>query len=406
MARSKIYVGLEIGTSKVCVVVGEVRPDGGIKILGVGQAPSRGVRKGEIIDFEGAQSSLHEALAKAEERSDVTIKSVYLAIAGAHVTSLNNRGRTEIPGGPAAITEEDLEEVKEFARDVEIPPTDAFVHSIVRHYFIDGRERVLNPVGMQGQTLEADYHIIHGTRNRIQNTIRCAREVPLEVEEIVFSPLASAQVVVSRAHKDQGTLLIDIGGGTTDYVLYHEGSVAASGCIGLGGDHVTNDISLVLELPLQVSERLKTKHGSVYFDSKTQGELVTIEPDRGFPGAQIDQNTLNHVIYARMKETLQLVHAQLMPTGYLEQISAGVFLTGGCSLLEGISDLAQTVFKKPVHKLDANSPSGMRTAFENPQYATPIGLIRYAQLLDQHPQSQRNLTASGTKTAGWFGGSR
>lgn len=402
MARSKIYVGLEIGTSKICVVVGEVRPDGGIKILGVGQAPSRGVRKGEIVDMESAAASLHEALVKAEERSDVDIKSVYLAVTGAHVACMNNRGRTEIPGGPAAVTEEDLDEVKQTAREIDIPQTNALIHSIVRHYFVDGKEPVLNPIGMQGQILEADYHIIHGIRTRIQNTIRCVREVPLEVEEIVFSPLASAQVVVSRAHKDQGTLLIDIGGGTTDYVLYQDGSVAASGCIGLGGDHITNDISVVLELPLQISERLKTKHGSVYFDSKTKGEMITIEPDHGYAGGQVDQNTLNHVIHARMKETLQLVFRQLEPTGFLGRISSGIFLTGGCSLLDGIADLAQNVFQLPVHKADTNSPSGMRTAFENPQYATPIGLIRYAQLLDQQTQSQ----PAPAKAGGLFGGSR
>ncbi len=403
MARSKIYVGLEIGTSKISVVVGEVRPDGGIKILGVGLAPSRGVRKGEIVDFEAAQASLHEALIKAEERSDVDIKSVYLSITGAHIVSINNRGRIEVPGGPAPITEDDLEEVKEIARDVEIPQTNAFVHSIVRHYFVDGQEPVLNPVAMQGQVLEADYHIIHGIRTRIQNTIRCVREVPLEVEEIVFAPLASAQVVVNRAHKDQGTLLLDIGGGTTDYVLYHEGSVAASGCIGLGGDHVTNDIHVVLKLPLQTAERLKTKHGSVYFDSKARGETITIEPGRDFAGAQVDSNTLNHVIHARMKETLQLVHDNLEPTGYLDQINSGVFLTGGSSLLDGIGDLVQSIFKMPVHRAEPGSPSGIRTAFENPQYATPIGLIRYAQLLDQQTGNQET-TGIGNKIGNWLKG--
>lgn len=402
MARSKIYVGLEIGTSKVCVVVGEVRKDSGIKILGVGQAPSRGVRKGEIIDFEAAQASLQEAILKAEDGSEVIIKEVFMAISGGHISSLNHRGRIQIPESPGEITEEDLEEVKEVSRDVEIPAAHAFIHTLPRHYVVDGQEKVTNPLGMVGQELEAEYHIIHGIRNRIQNTIRCVREVPLEVEDIVFSPLAAAQVIVGRAQKNQGALVIDMGGGTTDYVLYQEGTIAASGCVGLGGDHITNDISIVMKLPLQASERLKTQHGSVYFDSRSEGSTITIEPDRGFSGAQVDQNTLNQVIHMRAKEVFTLIHQELEPTGCLEHCGAGLFLTGGGSLLEGVSDLAQAVFKLPVQRGSTDSMRGLRAMFENPQYATPIGLIRYAQLVD-HQETQQGAMS---KIGSWLKGSR
>jgi cell division protein FtsA len=219
MSKSNIYAGLEIGTSKICVVVGEAKPDGAIRILGVGQAPSRGVRKGEIVDFETAQTCLHDALVRAEDRSDVMIKNVFLSVTGPHIESLNNRGRLTIPEDQNEITEDDLAEIKEIARDVAIPEHNVFLHSIVRHYLVDGQDKVVNPIGMLGRKLEADYHIIHGIRSRIQNTIRCVREIPLEVEDVVFAPIAAAQIVLNQTAKEQGALLIDIGGGTTDYVL-------------------------------------------------------------------------------------------------------------------------------------------------------------------------------------------
>ena len=252
MAKSKIYAGLEIGTSTICVVVGEVLGNGSIKILGVGQAPSRGVRKGEIVDFETAQTCLNDALVEAEEKSDVEISNVYLAVSGSHIESLCNKGSIRIPevDGVNEITEEDLDEVREIARDIKLPPENVFLHSIIRDYYVDGQEKVQNPVGRQGQVVEADYHIIHGIKTRLQNTIRCVREIPINVEEVVFSPIAAAQVMLKRDDKDRGALLIDIGGGVTDYVMYSGGSVAQSGCIGVGGDHITNDISVVMKIPL------------------------------------------------------------------------------------------------------------------------------------------------------------
>jgi len=245
MANNNLMVGLEIGTSKICVVVGESRPDGTLKILGVGQAPSRGVRKGEIVDFETAMKCVHEAVVDAEQKSDVMIKSVYVAIAGSHLQSFNNRGCVMLPEDRDEIDEQDVEDVKINAREVSIPAQNAFLHSVIQHYHVDGQQGVLNPIGMLAEKLEADFHIIHGVRTRIQNTIRCVKELPLEVEDVVFSGLASAQVVLTQHEKDLGALVIDMGGGTTDYVLYSEGAVRQSGCLAVGGDHITNDISWV-----------------------------------------------------------------------------------------------------------------------------------------------------------------
>src|SRR5437667_4794847 len=206
MGNNDLMVGLEIGTSKICVVVGESRPDGTTKILGVGQAAARGVRKGEIVDFETAMKCVHEAVVDAEQKSDVMIRSVYVGVAGAHIQSFNNRGCVRLPDDRDEIDEQDIEDVKISAREVSIPAQNAFLHSIIQHYHVDGQDGILNPIGMLGQKLEADFHIIHGVRTRIQNTIRCVKELPLAVELVVFGALASAQVILTQHQKDLGAL--------------------------------------------------------------------------------------------------------------------------------------------------------------------------------------------------------
>lgn len=403
MAKSNIYVGLEIGTSKICVVVGEVRADGAIKILGVGQTPARGIRKGEIVDFDTAQTCLHDALVRAEDRSDVMINNVFLAISGAHVESLNNRGTIRIPEDQNEITDEDLEEVKEIARDVAIPQQNVFLHSIVRDYVVDGQDKVLQPSGMLGKVLEADYHIIHGIRSRVLNSIRCVREIPLEVEEVVFSPIASAQVVLDQEQKSRGALMLDIGGGTTDYVLYRGGALADSGCIGIGGDHITNDISLVLKMPLSKAERLKVEHGTAVIPNQKDAVPITIEGDPHFAGREIDPCLLAEIINARMTETFEHLRDSLAASGGLDDLGAGVFLTGGCSKLVGLDELAAEVFGLPVSRASVGSMSGAASAFENPQYSTPMGLIRYAQILEDERPKKAGIKGFGKKLGGMFG---
>ena len=309
MASSDLMVGLEIGTSKICVVVGEGRPDGTIKILGVGQAPSRGVRKGEIVDFETAMKCVHEAVVDAETKSDVMIRSVYVGVAGSHIQSFNNRGCVVLPEDRDEIDEQDIEDVKINAREVSIPAQNAFLHSIIQHYHVDGQDGVLNPVGMLGQKLEADFHIIHGVRTRIQNTIRCVKELPLEVEDVVFTALASAQVVLTQHQKNLGALVIDIGGGTTDYILYVDGAVKQSGVLGVGGDHITNDISMGLRIPMTRAEKLKIEEGSVTLGNCLPGDTVLLKDDSGFAGKEIERETLNTIIHLRLRETFELLEA-------------------------------------------------------------------------------------------------
>jgi len=402
MAASKIYVGLEIGTSKVCIVVGEVRSDGAIKILGVGQHPSAGVRKGEIIDPETVQTCLHDALMRAEERSDVEVNTVFLAVTGSHIQSLNNRGTIRVADEQMEITPEDLDEVKKIARDVPLPKENGYIHSIIQHYYVDGQDKIPNPVGMLGQRLEADYHIIHGVKARIQNAIKCVREVPLEVEDIVFSPLAAAQVVLNREAKNEGSLLMDIGGGTTDYICFVDGAVVASGCVAIGGDHITNDIALVLKIPLARAEKLKVGHGSASLKGVVDVEIAV----EGESGKKVSQELLNQIMNARVTELLTLVHEPLAKAGYLDKLGKGIFLTGGSSLMKGIADLTEEIFKVPVQKSGSGSMSGPSALFENPPYATPVGLIRYAQLIDEQRPKKGALSKLGARLEKIFGGNR
>jgi cell division protein FtsA len=380
MAKSTIYAGLEIGTHKICVVVGEAKRDGAIRILGVGQAPSRGVRKGEILDFEKVQTCLNDALVRAEDRSDVMIRNVFLGVSGAHIESLNNRGCFRLPDDQTEITEDDVEEAKEITRGVAIPQTNVFLHSITRQFIVDGQEAVRQPIGREARTLEADYHIIHGVRGRIQNAIRCVRDIPLEVEDVVFNPIAAAQVVLNREAKHQGALMLDFGAGTVDYVLYEDGMVTATGCVPLGGDHITQDLAQAFQIPNGRAERLKVDEGSCLYQDVQEDEMIRLEDDNGMNVGELERGFLNEVMYLRTKEILQ--HVKHRVEGHLGKLAAGVYLTGGVSLMKGVDAVCREVFGLKVTRAGSAPVSGVTATFENPQYSAPIGLIRYAQILD------------------------
>ncbi len=379
MARDDIHVGLEIGTTKVCAVVAECREDGEIRLLGVGETPSRGVRKGEIVDFENASNCVREALSDAEEKSDVEIKSVWLAVTGGHIHSFNNRGSAAIPEENGEITEEEIQEVEYKAKEISLPKENAILHSIIQHYYVDGQEGVLNPVGMLGTRLEADFHIIHGVTNRIQNSIRCVKECHIEVEDVVVSSLASAQVVLGQHQKESGALVVDIGGGVTDYIVYLDGAVRQSGVLAVGGDHITNDISIGLRIPITRAEKLKIEEGSAELGKSLPGEKIVLKNDTGFSGKEVEREMLNMIIHARLEELFGLLRKRFAGEVPERLLGAGVMLTGGCSMIRGIRGVAESVFDMPVHLTRAQAVSGPTSAFENPQFSTCIGLAKYAQ---------------------------
>ncbi|MFK7851988.1 MAG: cell division protein FtsA [Akkermansiaceae bacterium] len=380
--RTKIHVGLEIGTSKTCIVVGEVKPDSAVKILGIGVTKSAGVRKGELSDFPQARACLKDALAKAEDASDVEIGSVFLSVTGSHLQGVNNRGTFRLPENQQTILTEHLEEACDMARDIHYPHDHASLHTIIRKYLVDGLEQSASPIGLFAKTVEADFHVVHGISNRIQNSIKLVRECPLEVDDIVFAPIATAQMALDREQRLRGALLIDIGGGTTDYALYLDGAIAASGCIPVGGDHVTNDIHLVTGLPFSKAEKLKVLEGNVSSDPSVSVGVAKLTDENGFADVEVKRSTLNEVIHQRLEETLKLVQSRL-PEGASDSIGSGVFLTGGTSLMRGFSELAFDVFRRDIYRPEASeNMDSAHPSFKDPRFATAIGLIRYAQILE------------------------
>jgi cell division protein FtsA len=277
------------------------------------------------------------------------------------------------------------------AREVSIPAQNAFLHSIIQSYHVDGQDGVLSPVGMLGQRLEADFHIIHGVRSRIQNSIRCVKELPLDVEDVVFAPFAAAQVVLSPHQKNLGALVIDIGGGSTDYILYHDGAVKQSGVLAVGGDHITNDISMGLRIPMTRAEKLKIEEGSTVLGNCLPGETVLLKDDSGFAGKEIERETLNTIIHMRLRETFELLRKHLEDQPFLNYLGEGIHITGGCSQLNGIDNLAEEVFGMPARVSHARTMSGLTSAVENPQFSAAIGLIKYAQAVQADRPARRGI---------------
>ena len=388
MPRSKIHVGLEIGTSKICMVVGEVKSDGSVKILGVGQSKAVGVRKGEIYDFPQVRACVKDALVKAEDASDVEIGSVYLAVTGAHIQGVNNRGSFRLPDDESVIAPSHVQEAKEIARAVAIPTDHVYLHHIIRRFGVDGFEHATSPVGLSGKTVDADFHVVHGIRSRIENQIKCVREMPLDIDDLVFAPIASAQVALDRESKERGALVIDIGGGTTDYVLYQDGAIEASGCIPVGGDHITNDIHLVTGLAFSKAETLKVREGDASADPARSVGLIKVTDEKGFAEAEVKRQLHNDIIRQRLEETLRLLLRRL-PDGAMERVGTGVFLSGGSSLMRGFGELAHDVFKRDIYRPEPPELSGVQANFKDPQFTTAIGLIRYAQIIEAEREPKR-----------------
>jgi cell division protein FtsA len=381
MAKEKIHVGLEIGTTKVCAVVAECGRDGEIRLLGVGESPSRGVRKGEIVDFQNASKCVHDALADAEERSDQEIKSVWLAVTGSHLESFNNRSSSSL-AEESEITEKEIGDVEYKAKEISIPKENVILHSIIQRYYVDGQEGVIDPLGMLGTKLEADYHIIHGVMTRIQNTIRCVKEFDIDVDDVVVNSVASAQVVLSDSQKQAGAVVIDIGGGVTDYIVYHDGVVRHSGAIAIGGDHITNDLCIGQRNPITRAEKLKIEEGSAMVGGHPPGEKITLRNDTGFSGKEVDRELLNMIINARVNELFKILKKRIHEVVPEHLLGSGVLLTGGCSMLRGVREVAEMIFDSPVTLVHAHSVSGPTSAFENPQLSTCIGLVKYAQAVN------------------------
>jgi cell division protein FtsA len=385
---SSIMVGLEIGTSKVCVVVGDMNDEGALNIIGVGQSKSRGVRKGEIVDARAVEEDVRHALTEAEHMADVEVRSVYLGVSGGHIRGFNNRGVHPVVSADREISDFDVQDVVKNAKAINLPQDNTVVHAIRQHFLVDGQDGVKDPVGMLGARLEVDVHVIHGHLNRLQNAIRVVKGMQLEVEEVVFNGLASSLAVLSPAEKELGALVIDMGGGTTNYVVYSGGVIKHSGVIAVGGDHVTNDLAFGLKVPQSRADQLKIENGHAFLDDSVADQKMKIKSDIGLPLNTINLGHLRRIMSLRLEETFQLIAQDVEQAGLLDYIRAGVFLCGGGSRVPEVTRLAEQILQLPVCIGRATNISGLNTSMDKPELATAIGLVRFASFKTRQRDSR------------------
>ena len=389
---SSIVVGLEIGTSKVCCVVGEVNGEGVLNVIGVGQAKSRGVRKGEIVDPVPAEEDIRNALAEAEQMADVEIRSVYLGVSGSHIRALNNRGVHPVLSPDKEVSQDDVDDVIKNAKAINLPVENTIIHTIRQHFLVDGQGGLQNPVGMLGSKIEVDVHVIHGIHNRLQNPIRTFKVIPqLSVEAVAFNGLTSAMAILNNEQKELGSLVIDMGAGTTDYLVYANGIVRHSGVIAVGGDHVSNDLAVGLKVSLARAEKLKIKYGGAALDEETRGKMLTIKSEVGLPDKNINLEHLRRIMSMRLQEIFELIEQDLHQAGLLDYLRAGVFICGGGARIPGIGQLASEVFELPAHLGRTQGISGLRSTLNQPEFATSIGLCKFGSF----QQRQRKRPSSG-----------
>ncbi|MEI7731437.1 MAG: cell division protein FtsA [Verrucomicrobiota bacterium] len=386
--NSSVIVGLEVGTSKVCAVVGEINDAGALNIIGVGQAKSRGVRKGEMIDAAQAAEDIRAAIVEAEQMSDAEIRSVYLGVTGSHVRGFTNRGVHPILSADRSITKEDVEDVIKNAKVINIPATDATIHAIRQHFIVDGQEGVTNPVDMYASRLEVDVHVIHGNANRFQNAIRTVKGLQLDVDAVVFNGLASALAVLTAEQKEVGALVIDIGGGVTEYVLYADGIVKHAAVLAVGGDHVSNDLAYGLKVPMGRAEQLKLSHGAAVMPPDLKGQTISIESEIGLPAKVINLEHLHRIMGPRVEEIFQLIEMDLAQNGLLDYLRAGVFLCGGGARIPQVQNLAQSIFQVQTFIGKTSSISGIKSALDQPEFSAGIGLVKFGSF--QQKKSRPN----------------
>ncbi|HYV28612.1 MAG TPA: cell division protein FtsA [Candidatus Eisenbacteria bacterium] len=374
---SSIIVGLEIGTSKVCAVVGEVNHAGALNVIGIGQARSRGVRKGEIANAPVVGEDVRNAIVEAELMADVEIRSVYLGVTGGHIRGFNNRGVHPVVSADREIMPEDVDDVIKNAKAINVPADHCVLHSIRQHFLVDGQDGIIDPVGMLGARVEVDMHVVHGNLNRLQNPIRAVKGLQIEVEAIVFNGLASALALLTSDHKEMGALVIDIGGGTTEYVVYGGGVIKHTGVIAVGGDHISNDLAYGLKVPLGRAEQLKIEHGAAELDDSTKGLTIALNNELGLPVKTINSEHLRRIMALRVEEIFELIEHELSQAGLLNYLRAGVLICGGGARIPGIQKLAERIFQLPASLGKTNSISGLKSALDQPEFVTAIGLIKF-----------------------------
>jgi cell division protein FtsA len=375
MARKDgLIVGLDIGTTKICVVVAE-RTENGVDVVGIGTHPSRGLRKGVVVDIEATVDSIKHAVEEAELMADYEIASVYAGIAGGHIRAFNSHGVVAVKDHE--VSDSDVRRVIDAAKAVAIPMDREVIHVIPQEFIIDDQDGIREPLGMSGVRLEAKIHIVTAAVTSAQNIVKCANKAGLNVMDIVLEPLASAEATLAEDERDLGVCLIDIGGGTTDLAVFAEGSIKHTSVLGLGGYHISNDIAVGLRTPFEEAERIKKKFGVASARYLSSDDVISVPSVGGRRPRQVSRKILCEIIEPRVDEILSLARQELVKAGLEDRIPSGVTLTGGCSALEGLAELAEEIFESPVRPGTPTHVGGLQDVVRSPMYATGVGLALF-----------------------------
>jgi len=382
--NKNLIVGLDIGTSKIAVIVAEVKPEGGFDIIGMGSHPSRGLKKGVVVNIETTVNAIQRALEEAELMADCKIRDVYTGIAGSHIRSFNSQGMVAIKD--KEVAQMDIDRVIETAKAVQIPNDQQILHILNQEFIIDGQEDVREPLGMSGVRLEVKVHIVTGAVSAAQNIIKCVRRCGLEVRDLILQPLASAMAVVSDDEKDLGVCLVDMGGGTTDMAVFTHGSIRHTAVIPIAGDQITNDIAMALRTPTKDADDIKIKHGCALSQLADPQEMIEVPGVGDRETRQLSRKTLAEVIEPRVEELYSLVQSELRRSGYEELLSSGIVITGGSSAMRGMVELGEEIFHMPVRIGQPHYSGGLAEVVRNPRYSTAVGLLLAG--MHQHRQQQ------------------
>lgn len=396
--ESRMIVGLDIGTSKVVAIVGEISAEGQLEIVGIGSHRSSGLKKGVVVNIESTVQSIQRAIEEAELMAGCQIHSVYAGIAGSHIRSLNSHGIVAIKD--REVFSQDLDRVIDAAQAVAIPADQKILHILPQEYLIDEQEGVKEPMGMSGVRLEAKVHLVTCAVNAAQNIEKCIRRCGLEVEDIILEQLASSYAVLTDDEKELGVCMVDIGGGTTDIAIFTEGSIRHTGVIPIAGDQVTNDIAMALRTPTPHAEEIKIKYACALAKLTGPEETIKVPSVGDREPRDLSRQALAEVVEPRYDELFTLVQAELRRSGFEDLVAAGIVLTGGTSKMEGVIELAEEIFHMPVRLGTPQNVSGLTDIVNNPIYSTGVGLLKYAK--QQQNEGRVSQFSTKTETNNWW----
>ncbi|MBC7696867.1 MAG: cell division protein FtsA [Bacteroidia bacterium] len=401
-----LIVGLDIGTSKIVAIVAELQPEGTLKVIGLGQHISRGLKKGVVINIESTMQSIQRALEEAELMADCKINNVYTGIAGSHIKSLNSHGMVKIKD--AEVSQMDVDRVIETARAIALPADQQILHILTQEFIIDGQEDVREPLGMSGMKLEVKVHIVTGAVAAAQNIVKCIKRCGIEVSDLILQPLASSLAVLTEDEKELGVCLVDIGGGTTDIAVFKQGAIRHTAVVPIAGDQMTNDVAVAFRTPTQSAEDIKIKHGCALRQLADAREIVEVPGVDGREPRQLSVQTLAEVLEPRVVELYELVLNELRRSGMEEMIASGIVITGGSAMMKGMVELGEEIFHMPVRLGMPRYVGGLSEVVSNPRYATGVGLVLMGkQQLERHLSGQMESSSFGRmldKMKSWFQG--